>query len=91
MTWIVKRLLTKDINISVPNDILNYLPEDIVINSKIKGDLHIFLIDDINVRVSCLITEKKVQISKNVLFFKKTRQMYTYRVYLMISDNSYRT
>ena len=63
MTWIVKQLLTKDINISVPNDILNYLPEDIVINSKIKGDLHIFLIDDINVRVSCLITEKKVQIS----------------------------
>ena len=63
---------------------------DIVINSKIKGDLHVFLIDDINVRVSCLITEKKVQISKNVLFFKKTRQMYTYRVYLMISDNSYR-
>ena len=42
MTWIVKRLLTKDINISVPNDILNYLPEDIVINSKIKGDLHVF-------------------------------------------------
>ena len=34
MTWIVKRLLTKDINISVPNDILNYLPEDIVINPK---------------------------------------------------------
>lgn len=68
MTWIVKRLLTKDINISVPNDILNYLPEDIVINSKIKGDLHVFLIDDINVRVSCFITEKKSSNFKKCTF-----------------------